>query len=209
MTLLNPYGGVPSSSKIAFKTKNHKAELIRKILDERMTKAVSGYAPLKGCCGVKDNAITRALRQLTAVQGSFIKNLPDLTLLMIEHEDRRPDVLSLVHHKAHLNIALMMVESIRLAPNEDTLTIQNGVMGSFPNFILHVRADEVDEFVADTLALKNKSVDDAAFKRWIDHYGVSRQRADFWSHFDKVQLWFDEELSSRGGILDLSKYELW
>jgi hypothetical protein len=209
MQLLNPYGGVPSSSKIRFTSKNHKAELIKKILEERMTPAVAGYAPLRACCGIKETATTRALSKLTAGQGSFIKNLPDLSLLIVEHKDRRPDVFSLVHHKAHFNIALMMVESIRLAPDEDTLTIQNGVMGSFPNFILHVRDDEIESFVRDTLALGEMSVKVSIFKNWVKRYGVSRQQADFWTYYDQTQAWFDDELSSRGGILDLSKYELW
>lgn len=207
MEWLNPYGGVPSSPKISFSSKDHKAELIGKILDDRMTKGVRGLAPLKACCGVRDTPVTQALAKLTAIQGHFIKSLPDLTLVYIEHADRRADVMSIIRHKSHLNIALMIEEKERLVPDEDTITIQYGVMGSFPNFIVHVRDRDIQSFVSATLAIKDKQGPE--FTRWLKTYGVSRYSPDFWSYYDRTQTWFDEELSSRGGILDLSKYELW
>jgi hypothetical protein len=207
MQLLNPYGGVPHSSKIKFTSNDKKGELIEKILNDRMTPAVSGIAALKGCCGVKDSAVTRSLSRLSDVTGQFIKFMPDLSLIYVEPKKGRGDVFSMVRHKAHYNVALMLVEENRLVPDEDTMTIQYGVMGSFPNFFIHVKEEDIDAFVTATLKIKDNKGPE--FVAWLKKYGISRNRSDFWLYFDSNQKWFDEEMDNRGGILDLSKYEIW
>ncbi|MES2745778.1 MAG: fatty acid cis/trans isomerase [Bdellovibrionota bacterium] len=111
------------------------------------------------------------------------------------------------HERSHLNVAFLLDEKERLVPNEDTLTIQRGVFGSFPNFYLYVKEGDLDRFVADTLALKESR--GPAFQHWLASYGVSRNKASFWVYADRIQKWFDAEMKSRGGVLDLSKYMLW
>ncbi|RYZ89142.1 MAG: hypothetical protein EOP04_07605 [Proteobacteria bacterium] len=76
-----------------------------------------------------------------------------------------------------------------------------------PNFFIHVKEAEVDAFVDATLKIKDNKGPE--FIAWLRKYGISRTRSDFWMYFDSNQKWFNEEMDNRGGILDLSKYELW
>ncbi len=216
MEWLNPYGGIPSSPRIPFTQKDVKSELVAKIINQRFNATVRGGATLKACCGSADTRVTEALDKLTRLKGGFIRALSDLTLLYVEGAKGEGDaqnptqsdqVYSLIHHKAHTNIALLIDEKERFEPSEDTVMVQLGVMGGFPNFILHVKATEIDRFVADTIRITSSQQPE--FAAWLKHYGVQRGRADFWVYFDKVQSWFDRIKGNKGGILDLSKYEIW
>lgn len=207
MQFLNPYGGVPADSQVAYKTKDPKAELIRKILTESFSQVVRGKQTLDDCCGLSkdEQNISDSLRPLTEARGGFVTELPDISLLQVVREGKEDLLLSLIHHKEHLNLSFMFVEDSRLAKKEDRVMILRGVHGSFPNFFLRVKEEDLASFVKATQEIGTK----AGLSRWVQTYGVSRNRPDFWKEFDSVQSLFDQETGRDGGILDLSKYELW
>jgi hypothetical protein len=199
-------------TQIAFRTSNPHAEFIDLVL--KRNAAVAGPPDLLNRC--RGDACDRpgassverradaALRPLTRHRGSFIVELPEVTLLRVRSDGSEPDaVYTLVHNRDHTNVAAMFGEDSRLVPTEDTLTLVAGYGGSYPNFAFDVPVAQIGEFTGSLEAVETP-VD---FTALVDRWGVRRSSARFWQTFD----WFNEDLRRRdpveAGILDLNRYE--
>jgi hypothetical protein len=138
------------------------------------------------------------LRALADVAGPFVALFPDLTLVRSGDQ-----VFSFARHKAHLNVAFMFLEETYRAPDEDTLGIVRGFIGSYPNLYLEVPPGKLEQFAAQVRSLQ---AGDDSWSRLIDAYGVRRSSPDFWVNAD----WFNAhqllEDPIEGGLLDLSRY---
>jgi hypothetical protein len=199
-------------TQIAFRTSNPHAEFIDLVL--KRNAAVAGPPDFLNRC--RGDACDRpgassverradvALRPLTQQRGGFIIELPEVTLLRVRSDGSEPDaVYTLVHNRAHTNVASLFGEDSRLVPAADTLTLIAGYAGSYPNFAFDVPVTQIAEFT-DALEAVETPVD---FTGLVDHWGVRRSSTRFWQTLD----WFNEDLRRRdpvaAGILDLNRYE--
>ena len=109
----------------------------------------------------------------------------------------------MVKNRDHKNVAYMFSEKKRLNPENDTLTIWRGDLGSYPNFAFDVHVDELGEFV-DTL---QKTSSEEELEVVVSRFGVRRSDPDFWLTMD----WFVSEFYSQdptaAGLFDLGRYE--
>lgn len=139
-----------------------------------------------------------ALHALADVPAPYVAPFPDLTLVRSGDE-----VFSLVRNKAHLNVAYMFLEDAFRAPNEDTLGIVRGYVGSYPNLFLVVPPGKLGSFAEQVKSLR---ANDDSWSRFLDTYGVRRGAQGFWANAD----WFSAhellEEPIEGGLLDLSRY---
>jgi hypothetical protein len=144
----------------------------------------------------------RALRRLAGARGGFVALLPELTLLRVR-ADGGDALYTLVHDRAHTNVAFMFGEDDRLVPSDDELTLARGVFGSYPNFLFEVPLAEIESFVEALGALE----DAADLEALAARFGVRRSSPRFWASFD----WVREELRrtqpTEAGVLDLNRYE--
>ena len=204
--------GTSHGTQIPFRTSNPHAEFIELVLERNA--AVAGPSDLLNRCqgGTCDRAgaspverrADAALRPLTRHRGGFVVELPEATLLRVRSEGSEPDaVYTLVHNRAHTNVASMFGEGSRLEPAEDTLTLIGGYTGSYPNFAFDVPVAQIEEF-AGALEAVETGVD---FTGLVDRWGVRRSSTRFWQISD----WFNDDLRRRdpveAGILDLNRYE--
>ncbi len=140
------------------------------------------------------------LALLAKAKGGFVTWMPDVSFLRIEGSDR---VYTLIHNKAHDNVAFMFGEELRRNPDEDTLTVAEGMVGNYPNFFFRVADGDLSGFV-DDLGRIDAQED---FQRIVEIYGVRRTSPDFWSMSD----WFNDRFAAvqpiESGLLDLSRYE--
>jgi len=199
-------------TQVRFRTENPHAEFLD--LVRRRNAAVAGPPDLLNRCqggacnqagasSVEQRA-DAALRPLTKHRGGFIVELPEVTLLRVRSDGSAPDaVYTLVHNRAHTNVASMFGEDSRLEPAEDSLSLIGGYTGSYPNFAFDVPITQIEEFAGSLEAVETA----AHFTALVDHWGVRRSSARFWQSFD----WFNEDLRRRdpieAGILDLNRYE--
>ncbi|MBW1688237.1 MAG: fatty acid cis/trans isomerase, partial [Deltaproteobacteria bacterium] len=199
-------------TQIRFRTSNPHAEFIN-LLRERnaavagppdlLNRCQGGACNRAGASSVERRA-DAALRPLTRHRGGFIVELPEATLLRVRSDGSAPDaVYTLVHNRAHTNVASMFGEDSRLEPAEDTLTLIGGYTGSYPNFAFDVPVTQIEKFAGSLEAVETA----ADFTGLVDRWGVRRSSARFWQSFD----WFNEDLRRRdpveAGILDLNRYE--
>jgi hypothetical protein len=109
---------------------------------------------------------------------------------------------TIVVNRWHENIAFLLGEDKRLAPAKDNAVFIPGLIGSYPNYFVDVREEDLPDFF-DLLANFTKRPEDLAR---LARYGINRADERFWDAYDWFQKWFNEEEPVRGGLLDLNRY---
>jgi len=201
------------ATQIHFKTREVKRELLEMILAR--DSAITGPPDLLNRCGDPpcdspdatsvEKRAQRALQRITATTGAWVAELPEMAFLVVRSSGKSnlDASYTLVHNRAHTNVAALLDEDKRLIPEQDTLTIVRGYLGSYPNLLFEVDVDEIDSF---TQALT--SVGSAAdFERLVDRWGVRRTSPRFWDTVD----WIHEDARRRSpteaGLFDFGRYK--
>ncbi len=185
-------------------------DVVNELLDavaERTPALAAGRSPTlpADTASPASPTVDAALRPLDGVRGAWVAQLPELSLLHVRPRTGAGigTLYTLVHHRAHTNVASLFKEDERLEPEKDTVTVAPGVLGSYPNFLFEVDADGVEGFVA---ALQKVS-DVASFTAVVDRYGVRRTSPRFWPVFDALHDHIETTRPTTGGLLDLNRYE--
>ncbi len=131
----------------------------------------------------------------------FPNFFPESSYLIIKKQ-KGFDVYSVIRNREHENISWILGESMRLAPEEETLTFIQGFKAFYPNLFFVVEENKMKDFVD-----KVKKVSNASDYKLIENmYGVSRLSPDFWPVFDSLYQKFLETDPEEAGQLDLSRY---
>jgi hypothetical protein len=121
-----------------------------------------------------------SLERLASVQGTTIAMLPQIVILQVQGKDGSAHYYTVLHNSAHSNISSLFRESGTLAPQEDTLSVVAGFIGSYPNAFWRVDEDKLSQLV-DAVAMLNGEESYAAL---MARYGGRRTSAQFWQHSD-------------------------
>ena len=151
-----------------------------------------------------EDAAIYQLKRLTGVTASqlpAIKWLPEVTLLRIENGEQR-QVYSLIHNRDHSNVAFLLGESLRLRPDNDTLTVLPGVVGSYPNFIFNVKQQQLPDFMTALITLQEPE----DIHELADQFGIRRTHPDFWFYFHDMHHYLQETTPLEAGLLDMNRY---
>ncbi len=143
------------------------------------------------------------LTPLPAGAAPFILQLPEVTMLRVELPDGSRKVYSLLRNRAHTNVAFMLGESLRYEPEEDSLTVAPGVLGSYPNFLFNLKSAEVAQFV-DSLLQVN---DQTGFRQLVERWGVRRTHPQFWTYFNDLSQYIQDTDPIQAGVLDMNRFE--
>jgi fatty acid cis/trans isomerase CTI len=154
----------------------------------------------RAACAAPETAAAK-LRPLTVKPAPFAKYLPDISVLLVESENKT-DVFTLVHDMAHSNVAFIFNEDFRREPENDTLTIVEGQFSSYPNFVFRVAAKDIEDFVEAILEIKNQ--DD--YVDVLARFGIRRTHPDFWAVIDQIQSHLYAQSALEAGVLDLNRY---
>lgn len=145
----------------------------------------------------------KPLDHLSAKQSVWIRNLPELSYVVIHNEDGEIEqVVSMIINKAHANVSFIFGEEDRRIPDEDMLMLVDGAIGSYPNFIFWVERSELDKFTSQA----NKITDPVTMDRWVERYGVRRTDRRIWLILDKLHH-YRGRMGGGEGLLDVSRYD--
>ena len=147
----------------------------------------------------------QALRRLAASPAAglpVIHQMPDVTLLRVSLPDGSRVIYTLLRNRAHSNVAFMLGESLRYQPEKDTLTVYPGLLGSYPNFLFSLSAQEVPAFVA---ALEQAGSAEA-FADIASRWGIRRSHPAFWDYFHDLSAYLREQEPREAGVLDMNRY---
>lgn len=173
--------------------------------------------PINRCggaeCGRKDQApwVQRAdqqLSRLAATRAEFlpaIRYLPNVTFLRVWNDDGERTVYTLIRDRAHENVAFLFNEDLRYQPEDDRLTIYPGVIGSYPNFMFDVSADQLKLFTDRLHGLTLDQQD--KFDRLVSLWGVRRTHPRFWDTLHDITQWQREHQPLQAGIFDINRYK--
>jgi len=145
-----------------------------------------------------------ALQPLTGVRGPWVAPLPEVSFLRVRDDSgtEADGFYTLVHNRAHTNVAFMFDETARLEPADDTLTVARGPLGSYPNFFFSVDVAQIDDFTRALAAVR----DPIDFTALVDTWGVRRTSPDFWSTLDWMHADFQRTQPTQFGLFDLNRY---
>lgn len=200
-------------SQVSFSSADKKRELIEMFLARNPS--VSGAPDVLNRCPIKpcdrpeatavERRIERALQTLTGVHGPWVAQLPELTLLRVRAPANSGGTATytLVHNRAHTNVASAFAEKDRLIPEDDTLTVLRGTVGSYPNFVLDLALTDIESF---TKTLKSVN-DGASLTKLVDRWGVRRTSPHFWETMDSIRADSRRQNPTEAGILDLNRYQ--
>jgi hypothetical protein len=133
-----------------------------------------------------------------------VAELPEVTFLRVRAGADAPGatVYTLVHNRAHTNVAYMFGEHNQLIPADDTLTVTRGTLGSYPNFLFDVEIDQIEAFTAALVAVR----DAADLETLVERWGVRRTSPRFWATIDWVHDDFRRRQPHKFGLFDLGRY---
>ena len=144
-----------------------------------------------------------ALDRLGALSGRRLAEFPEVALLSVEGADGAVHLYSVLRHVAHANVTSLFAEGQALLPDEDTVDVLRGVVGDYPGAFWHVRAADLERFVADASAIDSP----ADYALFMAEHGVRRTHEGFWAHADRVH---DAHAASEpidAGLLDFNRLE--
>jgi hypothetical protein len=110
--------------------------------------------------------------------------------------------LTIVVNRWHDNVAFFYGEGGKLDPSKDSADFIHGLIGSYPNYFVDVREEDLPDFF-DLLAHFEKSPKD--YER-LAKYGINRAEDRFWDAYDWFQKRFYADDPVHAGLFDLNRY---
>ncbi|EOW9195640.1 TPA: fatty acid cis/trans isomerase [Vibrio cholerae] len=144
-----------------------------------------------------------ALRQIAHLRGEGLLPIPQLMMLMIESEQGKPQLFTLIHNNAHTNISSLFDEQNNRDPKNDNLTLVRGVVGSYPSAYLTLKENQIPELY-QRLAEMTSEQDYVAL---LDRFAVRRSSPEFWAFSDLVHQWYRQDQPIEFGLLDYNRFE--
>jgi hypothetical protein len=187
-----------STLAIDYKTDDEKLELYG-MLEQRLEEAL----PTRHETSAITNARVRdELTRLTRLVGTPAVLMPETAFVRIETA-AGDQYVTLVHNNAHLNITSIFGEKKERKPDEDTLDVIPGFIGTYPNVFMVVDESELTAFV-DSISNLQTEEDYAAL---LDNYGIRRTNPEFWSNSDTFHAAYWWQYPLQSGMLDYSRLE--
>jgi len=183
---------------IPYTTANPKQELYA-MLHQRLAPVLSSVHDMSS---VSNPPLRDQLGRLNELSGGPATLLAEDTLLQVNTASG-PEYFSLLRNTAYANVASVFSAQKNRLPDEDTLTIVPGIIGSYPNAYAVVDEQDVAAFV-DAISKLEAESDYAAL--W-DTYGVRRTDPNFWPHSDAVHASFRKADPVGFGMLDYNRLE--
>ncbi|MFV8753784.1 fatty acid cis/trans isomerase [Nannocystaceae bacterium ST9] len=206
------------ATEIEFHTDDPKRELLERLVDAHFDPALAiEFDPLNYRRADQaapampeqfdDEADLRAgLRALNAAGTGFIRHVTDTDVNLIYLRVRglagHDRVYTLIVNRWHDNVNSLLLETKRLDPNKDTLHVQPGSLGSYPNYFFDVEADRLPEF----FAMLTDFDGGPAARVALAEFGIERDDPNFWATYDWFQQQFDAGDPLHAGRFDLNRY---
>ena len=205
-------------AKISFVTDEPKREFIEYIVNKHILpethiafdavnyeRAGVAYPGLPEKYETKDDYL-KAFRAVSRPGTPFFSVINDynanVAYMRIRLKDGKDLAISIVINRWHNNVTFLFGEKDNLDASKDSADFIYGLIGSYPNYFVDVREEDLPDFF-DLLAHFDKSPRD--YER-LAKYGVNRAEDRLWDTYDWFQKRFYEEEPVHAGLFDLNRY---
>lgn len=190
--VLNDTVAFEHDTDIVYRTKDPKQELLERLRQRQPGKSAQRYS------------VDRSkFSQLLAASDRSFSFMPQLAFVEILGTDGSNKVYTLIHNSAFANNAQLFHEEDRRIPEEDTLTVVEGFIGSYPNMFFQLAEKDIEKFIKAITAME--SAED--YTRLVYHYGVRRNAPWFWRVSDNLYKHYRARRPIEAGLFDLNRYE--
>jgi len=152
---------------------------------------------------VPDATLRRDLQHLAQSKGRSLDWLPELSYLRVDQAGQAPRYFTLLRNTGHANVSQLLSEKSALLPVENTLTVVNGLIGSYPNALYVVDHSQLEAFTRQLGRLSTEK-DYTAF---AGRFAVRRGDARFWTFSDALQDAHLRQDPIGAGLLDYNRLE--
>lgn len=184
---------------IKYQSEFKKEELLSILKRTTYNQVLQRKNSLKYKIPVEDNA----LKRLSLLDNRVVRELPEITYVLIESEQKGDRIYSLLRHNAHKNIASLLHERDQRLPHLDTAELYRGIIGSYPSIIFRVQERDKLHFINSFTAAKNSH----KFTQLISRYAVRRSNPEFWTMSDKLHQLHLKHSGVDYGLLDYNRLE--
>lgn len=149
-------------------------------------------------------AADRAMAKIATIQGRMLSIFPDLAFVRIHSDDNsKPEIAyTLILNKAYLNLTSILENEDRRDLEHDTLSVVEGLVGSYPNFFFDIEHSQAEEFARRYMAINSR----ADYEQFVSLFGMRRTDTRFWELADWFQDYYAEQQPRLSGLLDLNRY---
>jgi hypothetical protein len=130
--------------------------------------------------------------------------LPQLAYLIVKEEGSEERYFTLLHNNGHSNISHLFDEEARRLPDEDTLTVMDGLVGAYPNAFYRMTTAEIPEFSDAVSRLRSG----AEYRRLAERFAVGATHAEFWAVSDRLIEAMARQSSIDAALPDYARFEL-
>ena len=187
--------GVPG---IDYQTNDEKNELYR-LLAQRLGPVLSQRYDLEA---ISNEAVRNILAPLEVLVGQAATLMPETAFVEIRGQSDNTYV-TLLSNDAHLNLTALFGEKKSRKPDEDTLSVIPGFLGSYPNAFFVVSQAELGRFVEMVSSLRTE----ADYALLLDNYGVRRTSPAFWNQSDVFHAAYRDDAPVEHGLFDYNRFE--
>jgi hypothetical protein len=145
----------------------------------------------------------RSLQAITAIQGRPASFLPEVVFINVTAPSGADHYYTLLHNRAHSNVTSLFKEKKYLKPDEDTVTVAAGFIGSYPDAYWVVTEHQLPVLVNRLQRLR----DEESYRAVVDRFGVRRTSPQFWQHSDKILEAHHAANPLENGLLDYNRIE--
>ncbi len=209
--LQNPFFGLERETRIHFATDDPKKEFF-KMLHQHVKPHANVVDYLNRCpdgdcvdmnAGPVEQRVDRILKKLTILNGFEIQLVPDVAFIHVVAQNRDDDLAyTVIRNKALSNNAFMFGEDKRRIVDDDTLTVVQGHVGSYPNSFCRVHIDQIHNFAEDFIKIK----DQLTYYNFARQYVVRRTSPDFWEEADWHYQKYLKEQPLDAGQFDMFRF---
>ncbi len=210
--------GIPAG--ITYKTNNPKQEFMEEIVNNHILPEtgirfdkVNYVAAGKEFSQLPEQYVTledylQAFRAVSKPGTEFFDFVDDFNANVVYIRIRKNDgtdvAVSMIINRWHDNVAFLFREESTLDTTKDSADFVPGFLGSYPNYFIDIRQDDLPEFF-DLMANLSRLGEEEVNKRFVK-YGINRANKNFWSYYDWFQARFEEEQPVQSGLFDLNRY---
>ncbi len=205
------FRGLQRTTGIVYRTDDPKAEFFGKLM-AHAGKATNPHDCLNRCGadGCSDNGAgpeqlraDKAMRRVANMRGDEVQVLPDVTFVHIVTDEKSEDLAyTIIRNKALSNNSMLFREDHRRIPENDTLTVVRGHVGSYPNAFSRIPIDEIETRIERYLKVRDK----LDYYNFAKQYGIQRNNPIFWQESDWHYRKFLEEKPVEAGVFDMYRF---
>ena len=143
------------------------------------------------------------LQELSQVKGEPLQYLPEQSVIRLKGGDSKIELVSLIRNRAHTNVAQLLGEKERLIPEEQTLSVLRGVVGTYPNVFYDLHTSQLQAFTIQLSSLSSEQ----DYADLVGRYGIRRSNKSFWPIADSIHAEYLHSDPITAGLLDFNRLE--